>query len=128
MFAESQAIEAIGRSERIRTSDPLVPNEVRYQTALHSDISRERLSRRYRGQADGAQARRKTVAKRAFCACPHERAMLSSKAREGARLRLRRSRSCGVRGAAGAAARKTRFQPAPEEAHEVFAQNFRRRG
>ena len=28
----------IGRSDRIRTSDPLVPNEVRYQTALHSDI------------------------------------------------------------------------------------------
>ena len=27
-----------GRSERIRTSDPLVPNEVRYQTALHSDL------------------------------------------------------------------------------------------
>ena len=30
--------EIDGRSERIRTSDPLVPNEVRYQTALHSDI------------------------------------------------------------------------------------------
>ena len=28
-----------GRSERIRTSDPLVPNEVRYQTALHSDTT-----------------------------------------------------------------------------------------
>ncbi len=27
-----------GRSDRIRTYDPLVPNEVRYQTALHSDI------------------------------------------------------------------------------------------
>jgi|GEM_PF-3822405 hypothetical protein len=26
-----------GRSERIRTSDPLVPNEVRYRTALRSD-------------------------------------------------------------------------------------------
>ena len=26
-----------GRSERIRTSDPLVPNEVRYQAALHSE-------------------------------------------------------------------------------------------
>jgi|HubBroStandDraft_6_1064221.scaffolds.fasta_scaffold1206287_1 hypothetical protein len=25
-----------GRSERIRTSGPLVPNEVRYQAALHS--------------------------------------------------------------------------------------------
>ena len=28
-----------GRSERIRTSDPLVPNEVRYQAALHSDVA-----------------------------------------------------------------------------------------
>ena len=27
-----------GRNERIRTSDPLVPNEVRYQAALHSDL------------------------------------------------------------------------------------------
>ncbi len=26
----------VGRNERIRTSDPLVPNEVRYQAALHS--------------------------------------------------------------------------------------------
>ena len=27
-----------GRNERIRTSDPFVPNEVRYQAALHSEI------------------------------------------------------------------------------------------
>ena len=27
----------IGRRERIRTSDPFVPNEVRYQAALHAD-------------------------------------------------------------------------------------------
>ena len=27
----------IGRSERIRTFDPLVPNQMRYQTALRSD-------------------------------------------------------------------------------------------
>jgi hypothetical protein len=26
-----------GRSERIRTSDPLLPKQVRYQAALHSD-------------------------------------------------------------------------------------------
>ena len=26
-----------GRSERIRTSDPLLPKQVRYQTALRSD-------------------------------------------------------------------------------------------
>ena len=30
--------EALGRSTRIRTLDPLVPNQVRYQTALHSEI------------------------------------------------------------------------------------------
>ncbi len=27
----------IGRSERIRTSDPLLPKQVRYQAALRSD-------------------------------------------------------------------------------------------
>ena len=27
----------LGRRERIRTSDPFVPNEVRYQAALHAD-------------------------------------------------------------------------------------------
>ena len=37
---KGQVIEKNGRSERIRTSDPLVPNEVRYQAALHSDIWR----------------------------------------------------------------------------------------
>ena len=44
-----------GRSERIRTSDPLVPNEVRYQAALHSDIAilhrHSPASRRARGRA-----------------------------------------------------------------------------
>jgi hypothetical protein len=33
-----QAVK-FGRNERIRTSDPFVPNEVRYQAAPHSDIS-----------------------------------------------------------------------------------------
>ncbi len=28
----------IGRRERIRTSDPFVPNEVRYQAAPHADV------------------------------------------------------------------------------------------
>jgi hypothetical protein len=35
-----------GRGERIRTSDPLVPNQVRYQTALRPELmlnSRRRL-------------------------------------------------------------------------------------
>ena len=27
-----------GRNDRIRTCDPLVPNQLRYQTALHSDL------------------------------------------------------------------------------------------
>ncbi len=40
----------IGRSERIRTSGPLVPNEVRYQAALHSaappDLFSGRILRR----------------------------------------------------------------------------------
>ena len=31
-------MEIIGRSTRIRTLDPLVPNQVRYQAALHSDL------------------------------------------------------------------------------------------
>ena len=30
-------VREIGRSERIRTSDPLLPKQVRYQTALRSD-------------------------------------------------------------------------------------------
>jgi hypothetical protein len=35
-FQESQ-IGRNGRGERIRTSDPLVPNQVRYQTALRPE-------------------------------------------------------------------------------------------
>ena len=34
-----------GRSDRIRTYDPLVPNEVRYQTALHSDCAAKASTR-----------------------------------------------------------------------------------
>ena len=33
----SGAFFVIGRSERIRTSDPLLPKQVRYQAALRSD-------------------------------------------------------------------------------------------
>ena len=33
-----QTIEKNGRGERIRTSDPLVPNQVRYQTALRPEL------------------------------------------------------------------------------------------
>jgi hypothetical protein len=35
----NRGIDRNGRSERIRTSDPLVPNEVRYQAALHSEFA-----------------------------------------------------------------------------------------
>ena len=31
-----------GRSERIRTSDPLLPKQMRYQTALRSDKKRNK--------------------------------------------------------------------------------------
>ena len=40
----SVAIGKTGRSERIRTSDPLLPKQVRYQAALRSD----RVARGYR--------------------------------------------------------------------------------
>ena len=33
-----KALKTNGRGERIRTSDPLVPNQVRYQTALRPEI------------------------------------------------------------------------------------------
>ena len=36
VYAEKVAIQTDGRSERIRTSDPLIPNQVRYQAALRS--------------------------------------------------------------------------------------------
>ena len=34
-----KSLKIYGRSERIRTSDPIVPNDVRYQAALHSDTA-----------------------------------------------------------------------------------------
>ena len=36
-FRLGESFGKIGRSERIRTSDPLLPKQVRYQTALRSD-------------------------------------------------------------------------------------------
>jgi hypothetical protein len=55
-----------GRSGRIRTCDPLVPNEVRYQTAPHSAFTSRR---RYSRQNPGLQARsgRKAGAAAPFC-------------------------------------------------------------
>jgi hypothetical protein len=37
--ATGQNTTKTGRSDRIRTYDPLVPNKVRYQAALHSETS-----------------------------------------------------------------------------------------
>ncbi len=37
--SNGKTVENTGRSERIRTSDPVVPNDVRYQAALHSVTS-----------------------------------------------------------------------------------------
>ena len=39
MCRNRRARREIGRRERIRTSDPFVPNEVRYQAALHADFA-----------------------------------------------------------------------------------------
>jgi len=38
------ALRINGRGERIRTSDPLVPNQVRYQTALRPERDTEWVS------------------------------------------------------------------------------------
>jgi hypothetical protein len=35
--AEGRLVNRIGRGERIRTFDPLVPNQMRYQAALRPD-------------------------------------------------------------------------------------------
>jgi hypothetical protein len=61
----------IGRSERIRTSDPLLPKQVRYQAALRSDrccsikrrnpegVRQDRASERVRGGLSLGPARRR---------------------------------------------------------------------
>ena len=40
--------EEFGRCERIRTSDPFLPKEVRYQAALHTDSREARYYTRAR--------------------------------------------------------------------------------
>jgi hypothetical protein len=48
-----------GRSERIRTFDPLIPNQMRYQAALRSDKPQIiAFSRAIRNQKGGNTARR----------------------------------------------------------------------
>ena len=37
-FSLETFVRPNGRNERIRTSDPFVPNEVRYQAAPHSEL------------------------------------------------------------------------------------------
>ena len=69
-WALPHVIESIGRSERIRTSDPLLPKQVRYQAALRSDptlqppghegrrletVHRPRARGRYSGHDQGLQ-------------------------------------------------------------------------
>jgi hypothetical protein len=49
------AVRKTGRNERIRTSDPFVPNEVRYQAALHSDIPEQADTSRLTIQQLGRQ-------------------------------------------------------------------------
>ena len=39
-LAAASFFEIIGRYERIRTSDPFTPSEVRYQAALRTDLGR----------------------------------------------------------------------------------------
>ena len=44
---------SLGRGERIRTFDPLVPNQMRYQAALHPDTSDcNRKKQRTQGMSD----------------------------------------------------------------------------
>ncbi len=59
-----------GRSDRIRTYDPLVPNEVRYQAALHSDDEQ-----RHHACSRGAIARDNTTRK---LGCGHSQAKCRS--------------------------------------------------
>ena len=54
-----------GRCERIRTSDPFVPNEVRYQAALHTDVCGARIYRKPRHDTSF------------FCICRKKRALRS---------------------------------------------------
>jgi hypothetical protein len=44
--------EVFGRCERIRTSDPFVPNEVRYQAAPHTDNLRPDTIPKARGRTN----------------------------------------------------------------------------
>ena len=65
-----------------RTSDPLVPNEVRYQTALHSDIANACVSHRpYRGALLAAQAF--ASARPVLSACAGAPGMVTSPTRLG---------------------------------------------
>ena len=56
-FAVVDFVGVFGRSDRIRTYDPLVPNEVRYQAALHSDCTTHGVGEAfYSGAASPRQA------------------------------------------------------------------------
>src|SRR4051795_9704346 len=51
-YGDRRAEGKVGRGERIRTSDPLLPKQVRYQTAPHPD---EELPQLLRGERDSVR-------------------------------------------------------------------------
>ena len=61
-----QLVWNYGRSERIRTSDPIVPNDVRYQAALHSDMAAKRSARVYTGEFAPASLAREIASIKIF--------------------------------------------------------------
>jgi hypothetical protein len=95
--------EKFGRSERIRTSDPIVPNDVRYQAALHSDIAA--LSGPRARLIGARRARRKRHFARPIAAAAKARRRLARSLARRLRLRLReRPGSGGARPRAAAGA------------------------
>ena len=53
MIPSDAELSRFGRCERIRTSDPFVPNEVRYQAAPHTDFSRAATISKATGGTNG---------------------------------------------------------------------------
>ena len=63
----SITIEFIGRSGRIRTCDPLIPNQVRYQAALHSDEARPVVSQGVKRKGENRGRNRKWEQNGSWC-------------------------------------------------------------
>jgi hypothetical protein len=125
--ADARRVKADGRSGRIRTCDPLVPNQMRYQTALRSGSSQAPIAlralapkgkRRIRGRlpqppatyGEGVPRRRDRVVRptrsappQALAQCPPS-GLRRFRARSAAALSARHSRPwrwCGRRAARG---------------------------